>query len=109
MGLRYRPQSVPQWMSTLGEMKRWGTRVICSCGKCHAWRPVDLDPLGVLLDWDGSLWDRRPPCEEGDCPGLCLFLASPGTGTPMRPLKSDGYTLDDLPPQAWMGGWTGAG
>lgn len=99
----------PEWMSTVSAMIRHQTRVICTCGACAWWERVeDLTPYRELLGDDGSLWDRRPPCPE--CGALAHFMASPGQGTPMRPLKSPCLiSLEELPPQAWMGGWTGLG
>jgi hypothetical protein len=107
MALRRIQHHVMKYMGTLADMKASGTRVICSCSKCHAWSEVDLDAMILLLGEDGSLWDRSPPCENGDCPELCKFLAS--GGSVMKPLRSWwAFSLDDLPPRAWMGGWTGA-
>lgn len=104
--LKSRARHVPQWMSTLEHMKRWGTHVRCICSTCGFWSEVNLDPLVMLLGWDGSLWDRRPPCPFLYCEGLMTFHASPGDGTPTR-LLSSGVELEALPPQAWMGGWVG--
>jgi hypothetical protein len=95
-----------KWQGVLSDMKAEGTHVICSCSACGWHEVVDLDAMIALLGADGSLWDRRPPCEK--CDKTCLFLASPGRGTPVRPCKSWwAFSMDDLPPEAWMGGWTG--
>lgn len=97
----------PTWQTTLGAMKAEGARVLrsCSCGFHGA---VDLEHMiGVLGGPDMSLWDCRPPCPL--CGAAMLHLASPGPGTPYRPLTSDpeDHDHDPLPPQAWMAGWTG--
>jgi hypothetical protein len=57
--------------------------------------------------WDMTIWNTYPPCEVGDCAGLCMFHASPGAGTPTRPMKSSTLGPDELPAEAWMAGWTG--
>lgn len=110
MGSRLPPHArpVPQWKSTLVRMKENHTHVRMMCLRCGFWADVDIDLFIALLGWDGSLWDRRPPCENGDCNGLLSFHASPGPGTPFWPLSS-GVPLERLPPQAWMGGWIGIG
>jgi hypothetical protein len=101
-----RMRIVPQWMSTLQRMKEWRTHVRVICSNCGDWSEVNIDPLIECLGWDGSLWDRRPPCENGGCDALMTFHASPAPGTPFRLLAS-GVAVDDLPAQAWMGGWLG--
>lgn len=94
------------WMSTLENMVAYEAHVIQTCGACGWWAVTDLAAMVALLGADGSLWDRRPPCEA--CGGESHFMASGGPGTAKRPLLSPRHsTIDTLPPQAWMGGWTG--
>lgn len=104
-----RRRGIPVWQSTLGAMKSAGTRVRLICTTpCQFWTEVDVDDMiGELRGADMTLWDARPPCPI--CDGLARFVASPGQGTPFRPLVSDPGDSDrrPLPPQAWMAGWTG--
>lgn len=98
-------RSVMAWQSTLSMMRAHSTRVrrVCSCG---FWKDVDVAEMEALLGADGSLWDRRPPCDR--CDRLSHFMASPGPGSPFLPLLSpSASSMDNLPPQAWMAGWTG--
>ena len=88
----------------LAQMKRQGSHVISTCSRCGSW---DVDEMIRLLGEDGSLRDRFPSCEAGDCDGLRHFLAGPGPGTPKRPLLSPGRNFNPLPFEAWCGDWTG--
>lgn len=100
-----RRRGVMAWQSTLGEMKRYGTRVrLMGCG-CPHWSEVDLDEMIAALGEDGSLWDRRPPCPK--CDRLQHFMASPGEGTPFLPLLSQPRDSDEKPLPYHVGGWTG--
>jgi len=90
---------VPEWMSTLGAMQRHRTRVISTCSRCRGSRTVDLTALIAQLGADGSLWNRRPACSSCGKPGH--YMASPGPGTPMRPLLADERTVG-LPPTTIM-------
>jgi hypothetical protein len=92
---------------TLAQMKTAGSRVICICATCGAWDVVDVNEMIRLLGADGSLWDRQPPCEVGDCDQLRHFMASSGASAVMRPLLSPGRNFHELPKEAWCGGWTG--
>lgn len=93
MGTRSGPIHVNEWRSTLGAMKRCGTLVQWSCEKCRGYGPADLDALIEHLGPDANLWDRQPPCRQPGCDGRVFFQASPGRGTPMRPLLSGGRPL----------------
>lgn len=93
MGTRSGPIHVLEWRSTLGAMHRCGTVVRWSCQTCHAWGPADLDALVERLGEDADLWDRTPPCKLAGCDGHVIFLASPGSGTPFRPMLSGGRGL----------------
>lgn len=98
-----------RWMSDLGGMAEHRTIIRASCQNpdCrHYWDwPVE-DLLTELKSPLATIWDRHPPCEK-DCGGLVLFLASPGAGTPMRPLRSAYVPPEGLPIQALMDGWFG--
>lgn len=98
-------RSVQAWQSTLGEMKRHGTRVrLMGCG-CPHWSEVDLDEMIAILGEEYTLWDRRPPCPK--CDGLQHFMASPGGSTPFRPLLSVPRDSDQNPLPFHVAGWTG--
>lgn len=88
MGTRTGPVHVLEWQSNLAGMRKHGTRVQWSCETCRGWGAVDLEPLIARLGEAGSLWDRQPPCKVPGCGGRVFFLASPGSGTPFRPLLS---------------------
>ena len=109
MGLRDGYPQVMEWMSTLDAMKAAGTCIRASCQSCREWHDVDLDEMiRQLGSPNASLWDRSPPCERDGCKGSMLFLASPGPGTPFRPLISPDVPSDGaLPIQALMDGWVG--
>lgn len=109
MGLRNYRHSVMVWQSTLGEMKRHGTAVKAMCG-CGYTEPVDLDEMiGIMGSEDDTLWDVRPPCPAPGCTWELLYMASPGPGTPFRPMKSPGTWgwEDRLPFQRYMKRWFG--
>lgn len=99
---------VMRWQSDLGSMIAEGAYVIRTGCRCGCWGVVDLPYMVDLLGGpDMTLWDCRPPCPL--CGQLHHFMASPGPGTPVRPLLSSpgDHDLHPLPPQAWMAGWTG--
>lgn len=97
--------SIMAWMHTLGEMKLYGTRLSVSCGRCGFWRRVEVDEMIEILGGpDMTVWDCRPPCEAEMCDGSMIFMASPGSGTPFRPLYTTTFP-ETLPAQAWMAGW----
>jgi hypothetical protein len=95
------------WQSTLGDMKAERTIVLRTCGTCGFSGEVDIDFMIALLGGpEMTLWDCRPPC------ALCgkdqHHMASPGPGTPFRPLTSDvPDSIVPLPARAWMARWLG--
>lgn len=100
---------VPDWCGTLEQMIRHGTRVAATCRACgRLQRSVDLDAMVALLGRDGSLWDRQPPCEVGDCHGRVYYRAHAGGRLPWALLYSDPALQPYLPIAALCGGWTGA-
>lgn len=109
MGARTGPRYALSWESSLGAMlDAGGVRCLRSCTACGLWGEVDLEHMvGVLGGRDMSLWDCRTPCPL--CGKPMLHLASPGPGTPARPLASEPGDGErhPLPAQAWMAGWTG--
>lgn len=90
------------WQSTIWQMAKHKTRVISTGCRCGRSDKVSLLRMYLLLGWNGSLWDRRHPCDH--CDGLRHFMGSPGPGTVMRPMIT-GLTLEQLPWQAWLDGW----
>ena len=101
-------RGVMRWQSTLGAMREEGTRVILTGCPCGCWGAVDISYFIELLGGaDMTLWDCQPPCPL--CGAAMHFMASPGPGTPARPLLSHRTDSEEhpLPPQAWMAGWTG--
>jgi len=109
MGLRDAYPVPMRWMSTLGAMKAEGTVVRASCQACGKWHDVDLDEMiRELGSPEATLWDRHPPCLDPACDGLLMFMASPGLGTPFRPLLSPELPSDaPLPIESTMDGWVG--
>jgi hypothetical protein len=77
---------IPKWSATLGGIKDSDAIVRAHCRKCSNTFKVDV---GLLISHFGrnySLYDRTSSCRIYSCEGECLFLASPGGGTPLRPL-----------------------
>lgn len=107
MATRSGPHFILEWQSTLGAMRRCGTRVRWSCPTCNRWGDADVGRLIQLLGEEGSLWDRTPPCEAEGCTGQVRFFASPGAATPFRPMRTDGITHPPPPPEhVDMAGWS---
>lgn len=105
-----RSRNIPYWAGTLEQMIRQDSGVRSECRKCgHQSPALDLEAFVRILGRDGSLWDRHPPCERGDCDGELYFRATPSRsgGPPWVLLYSDVMLRDRLPIQAWCGGWTG--
>lgn len=101
MSIPKRPPTVMQWMTTLAEMKKAEARVIRSCASpCRYWVKEDLDALIDLLGPEACLIGERPPCPR--CKRLTRFMASPGGGSPMRPLLLE-FGVPD--PERPAGGW----
>ena len=74
------------WQATLGGMQANGTLAYQVCSKCKLRRDVDV---AALVDKEGprsTLWDRRPICPR--CGERTHYMASPGPGTPFRPMLS---------------------
>lgn len=86
MGTRTADRTPMGWQGTLAQMKAHGTRIAqhCITRDCRRWVALDVDDLIATYDPDLMLWDRRPPCEL--CGGPTHYMASPGPGTPYRPL-----------------------
>jgi len=78
------PIHVLAWQRTLGEMIAYGTLLAQSCGHCKKWTPLDPRDLAPLMGEEATLWDQRPSCPA--CGRPSHFMASPGQGTPFRPL-----------------------
>lgn len=73
------------WQSTLGAMRAHGTAVIltgCACRKTA----IDIEAMIATLGPDADLWDVHPICAR--CGRRQHYMASPGDGTPFRPLIS---------------------
>lgn len=94
------------WMSTLKSMKAYETIVVRICSSpCDFYERQDLDALIALLGEDAMLHDERPPCPR--CDRLNHFMASPGPGTPMRPLLSPDRGPDPVRPAEGWPVWIG--
>lgn len=92
MGTRTSDLHVMAWQSTLGEMKKHGTRVRLMSGNCPHWSDIDLDGMIEQLGPDAHLWDSRAPCPV--CGVEQHFMASPGGGTPFTPMiRQEGRKL----------------
>src|SRR4051812_13403994 len=105
MAIPLSPASPPIWMTTLAEMKLHGTRLRLVCtSPCTFWEDADIDALIEELGGeDYSVWDAQLQCER--CGQLMRYVASPGPGTPFRPLVSDPPDrIVPLPVGAWMAG-----
>jgi hypothetical protein len=109
MGHRPPSTHVLEWQSDLAGMKKHGTRIRASCQTCGHWWDLDVDEMIRELGSDkASLWDRSPPCEIEACGGIATCHASPGPGTPTRPLVSiDLPPGVELPIQSLSDGWRG--
>ena len=91
-------------------MREAGTRVQAHCRKCKVALKVDLDVLCTLKGRSYSLIGVTTKCKVLLCDGTMFFLASPGPGTPYRPLFEDEpiaasppsppHSDDDPPPSA---------
>lgn len=94
------------WQGNLAQMEAEGSHVIRICtSPCPHFEVVDVAALIALLGPAGDLWDARPPCPC--CPGRNHFMASPGPGTPARPLLSwDRGPEPARPPEGWPA-WPG--
>jgi hypothetical protein len=79
---------IPKWSATLGGLKDSDAIVRAHCRRCGNTFKVEL---GLLISHFGkgySLYDRTSSCRIYKCDGECFFLASPGGGTPLRPLMT---------------------
>src|SRR4029453_1851930 len=88
MGDRSERRAPMAWQGTLGQMKAHGTRLAMTCTApgCGLWVALDV---GALIAKHGEAfrpWDGRPRCVSCGQPGH--YMASPGEGTPFRPLLS---------------------
>lgn len=90
------------WQSTIWQMAQYNTPVISTGCRCKRYERVSLLRMYLLLGWNGSLWDRRHPCDH--CGDFRHFMASPGEGSVMRPMIT-GLMPEQLPWQAWLDGW----
>lgn len=100
MGIPKRPAPIPRWMSTLHFMRAENIHVIRTCSSpCKFWITEDLDALIAQLGPDFSLVDQRPPCPR--CERLCTFMASTGSGTPLRPCQTDNLPQAKRPSEGW--------
>lgn len=88
MGDRTQDRSPSAWAATLGQMIEAGARVYlaCTAQACGNSTGLDLTSLAKKFGADFSLWDRKPVCPA--CGRLGHYMASPGHGTPFRPLKT---------------------
>lgn len=88
MGDRTAIRTPMAWQRTLAEMKAHGTLVAQSCTApgCGRWATLNVDTLIGIYGEKALLWDRRPHCVSCNRPGH--YMASPGEGTPYRPLRS---------------------
>jgi hypothetical protein len=74
------------WQATLGGMQANGTLAYQVCSKCKLRRDVDVAALVEKEGPRSTLWDRRPICPR--CGERTHYMASPGPGTPFRPMLS---------------------
>lgn len=76
------------WQNSLGEMKAHGTLLAQSTGcKCKGrWQALSIDALIYRHGPDFVLWDRVAHCAA--CGKAGHYMASPGAGTPFRPLRT---------------------
>lgn len=86
MGTRTRPPAFMEWQATLEGMLKHGAIVARRCVPCETWEIVPALDLAADYGLEASLIDFHPPCER--CSGPVNFHASPGEGTPFRPLLS---------------------
>lgn len=88
MGDRTADRQPMAWQNTLGEMKAHGTLLAqtSSCRCDGRWVELEVDALLAEHGPDWKAWDRSPPCVSCGKPGH--YMASPGPGTPFRPLRT---------------------
>ena len=79
------------WQRSLGEMQAHGTTVAQTTGcRCAGrWQVLSLDALIYQHGPDFVLWDRPARCAR--CGKVGHYMASPGPGTPYRPLRSSSH------------------
>jgi hypothetical protein len=99
MGIRERRTSPLAWQRTLGEMRRYGTRLALCCArpKCKHWEPIDVAAMIRTHSEGWAPWDHFPPCPR--CGKPAHYMASPGESTPFRPLSSFASHIER---QAWL-------
>lgn len=75
------------WISDLAGMQRHGTLLKAGCRDpgCAHWTGLDVSALIVEYGEETDLRDADLRCDS--CGGAVLILASPGQGTPFRPVR----------------------
>ena len=88
MGDRHAPRSPMAWQNSLAEMKAYGTIVAQTTGcRCRGrWQVLGVDALIYEFGPEFVLWDRVARCSA--CGKEGHYTASPGPGTPFRPLRT---------------------
>lgn len=88
MGDRQSDHSPSAWQRSLGEMRDHGTILAATCTArgCGHWQPLDVLALIERFGEAWSPWNRQPRCTR--CGHKGHYMASPGRGTPMRPLRA---------------------
>jgi len=88
MGDRTHDRNPAAWQSTVGQMRSSGAAVYLACTSqgCGRSTPMNLTDVAAKFGDDFSLWNRRPVCPE--CGRVGHYMASPGAGTPYRPLRT---------------------
>lgn len=76
----------PRWMSSIGYMRDSDVRVRALCRKCRVLLEVDLNVMCTMRGRSFSLINAKARCKIVGCGGEVFFMASPGEGTPFRPL-----------------------
>ena len=83
---------IPKWSATLGGLKDSDAIVRAHCRKCSSTFKVEADLLISHFGRNYTLYDKTSSCRIYSCDGICLFLASPGGGTPLRPLVTKAHS-----------------
>lgn len=86
MGDRTNDRQPAAWQGTLAQMRDAGTLVFQACIACGRSTDVDLTKFAEKFGDSFELWNRRPVCPL--CGKLGHYMASPGPGTPFRPMRT---------------------
>ncbi len=82
-----RPIARMAWISDLAGMQRHGTQLQASCRDraCGHWNGLSVEVLIEEFGAEANLREVGLVCAS--CGGDVLILASPGRGTPFRPVR----------------------